>query len=583
VGERVGTGFKADLMNRHKILAIFLCLFLCCLARSTSIAQTSQSTNEEVISQIQALRQQNDELIKGEQNAIEKIRNYGDFRLKNEYAKVVNMVAGLAKDAATGGVPGFIAGSLKEIGVGTLDLAADKLPPSLRDKAKAASAAISYASGDVVGVSLKTYEKLCDAMIDYYTSVHEVLIKQQHQNNLKIKELESNLTATEIKRGRAFPTSKEPGKETAVIKFPQFNYTQNQQANLSLQDQLRFAFREYEIKMREFHYNEYKKFEERRRKLHEEFNNEDIQLSEKLSKVGFGTIESTKIILKKNQLYNKYLGEVQQIDHEWRMFEDTYNLDFDKKRKMFEQKLSESINNSNPISNSTGQPYQLVKSPDNTTVYILKDGKKYAISKAGDFNRLGLDWNKIQTIPSNQLNSVPTGDPINKSNSQQILGRQMTDKVNPISQMNKGGFGWLQPTNNNLQPTNNNITYLGTGKNIHNGVDLKASPGTVVKAPETGLITKASYDAKKGQLTLQMKGESGYEYIFIHMADNPDLREKLKKGNVPIEAGIELGKVGDAKEDTWATYKGKPLPHLHVSVKKDGKYLDPNSLFTINK
>jgi murein DD-endopeptidase MepM/ murein hydrolase activator NlpD len=579
----VGTGFKADLMNRHKILAIFLCLFLCCLARSTSIAQTSQSTNEEVISQIQALRQQNDELIKGEQNAIEKIRNYGDFRLKNEYAKVVNMVAGLAKDAATGGVPGFIAGSLKEIGVGTLDLAADKLPPSLRDKAKAASAAISYASGDVVGVSLKTYEKLCDAMIDYYTSVHEVLIKQQHQNNLKIKELESNLTATEIKRGRAFPTSKEPGKETAVIKFPQFNYTQNQQANLSLQDQLRFAFREYEIKMREFHYNEYKKFEERRRKLHEEFNNEDIQLSEKLSKVGFGTIESTKIILKKNQLYNKYLGEVQQIDHEWRMFEDTYNLDFDKKRKMFEQKLSESINNSNPISNSTGQPYQLVKSPDNTTVYILKDGKKYAISKAGDFNRLGLDWNKIQTIPSNQLNSVPTGDPINKSNSQQILGRQMTDKVNPISQMNKGGFGWLQPTNNNLQPTNNNITYLGTGKNIHNGVDLKASPGTVVKAPETGLITKASYDAKKGQLTLQMKGESGYEYIFIHMADNPDLREKLKKGNVPIEAGIELGKVGDAKEDTWATYKGKPLPHLHVSVKKDGKYLDPNSLFTINK
>lgn len=579
----MGTGFKADLMNRHKILAIFLCLFLCCLARSTSIAQTSQSTNEEVISQIQALRQQNDELIKGEQNAIEKIRNYGDFRLKNEYAKVVNMVAGLAKDAATGGVPGFIAGSLKEIGVGTLDLAADKLPPSLRDKAKAASAAISYASGDVVGVSLKTYEKLCDAMIDYYTSVHEVLIKQQHQNNLKIKELESNLTATEIKRGRAFPTSKEPGKETAVIKFPQFNYTQNQQANLSLQDQLRFAFREYEIKMREFHYNEYKKFEERRRKLHEEFNNEDIQLSEKLSKVGFGTIESTKIILKKNQLYNKYLGEVQQIDHEWRMFEDTYNLDFDKKRKMFEQKLSESINNSNPISNSTGQPYQLVKSPDNTTVYILKDGKKYAISKAGDFNRLGLDWNKIQTIPSNQLNSVPTGDPINKSNSQQILGRQMTDKVNPISQMNKGGFGWLQPTNNNLQPTNNNITYLGTGKNIHNGVDLKASPGTVVKAPETGLITKASYDAKKGQLTLQMKGESGYEYIFIHMADNPDLREKLKKGNVPIEAGIELGKVGDAKEDTWATYKGKPLPHLHVSVKKDGKYLDPNSLFTINK
>jgi hypothetical protein len=75
------------------------------------------------------------------------------------------------------------------------------------------------------------------------------------------------------------------------------------------------------------------------------------------------------------------------------------------------------------------QPYQLVKSPNNPTVYILKDGKKYAIQGADDFNALGLDWNKIQTIPSAQLNSMGTGGFINKTNvanySQQLLGQQI--------------------------------------------------------------------------------------------------------------------------------------------------------------
>ena len=219
-------------MNSQKILAIFLCLSLCFLVKSTSIAQNNnqqqqqppqkakqpptatrqlspgipQSKKKLILSQIQALRQQNGELIKGEQNAIEKIRIYGDFRLKNEYAKVGNTIGGLAKAAVTGGVPGFIAASLKEIGVGTLDLAADKLPSSLRDKAKAASAAISIASGDITGASLKNYEKLCDVMIDYYSSVHDTLIKQHHQNNLKIKELERQIgprTATITESSRS--------------------------------------------------------------------------------------------------------------------------------------------------------------------------------------------------------------------------------------------------------------------------------------------------------------------------------------------------------------------------------------------
>jgi murein DD-endopeptidase MepM/ murein hydrolase activator NlpD len=168
-------------------------------------------------------------------------------------------------------------------------------------------------------------------------------------------------------------------------------------------------------------------------------------------------------------------------------------------------------------------------------------------------------------VLANQLTGQQTGSSQGKP-----------ERVNPLSEMKKGGFGWNVPG----LP---GVKYAGDGQGgvidgRHNGVDLKASPGTPVKAPEKGNITKATYDKEHGQLTLEMVGESGYKYEFIHMGDNPDLIKALKKnGNVPTNAGDQLGVVGDAKGDKWASG-----PHLHISVMKDGKFVDPDTLFKID-
>jgi murein DD-endopeptidase MepM/ murein hydrolase activator NlpD len=61
--------------------------------------------------------------------------------------------------------------------------------------------------------------------------------------------------------------------------------------------------------------------------------------------------------------------------------------------------------------------YQLVKSPDNPTVYAVKDRMKYPVASAEDFNALGLGWSQIKEIPSNELNSFATAkESINASN-----------------------------------------------------------------------------------------------------------------------------------------------------------------------
>jgi murein DD-endopeptidase MepM/ murein hydrolase activator NlpD len=139
-----------------------------------------------------------------------------------------------------------------------------------------------------------------------------------------------------------------------------------------------------------------------------------------------------------------------------------------------------------------------------------------------------------------------------------------------------GGYGW----NEKGLP---GVSYVGDGSDgvidgRHNGVDLKATAGTSVKAPEEGYITKATYDKAHGQLTLEMVGKSGNIYKFVHMENNTELMKAImEKGFVRIEAGHELGVVGNAEGDKWATG-----PHLHMSVMENGKFVDPGTLFKIN-
>lgn len=187
----------------------------------------------------------------------------------------------------------------------------------------------------------------------------------------------------------------------------------------------------------------------------------------------------------------------------------------------------------------------------------------------------------VTAAPSQQAAKSPVvaaKSGADKTSPGQVQGAKPTVAVkNPLSVMKDGGYGWDEK---GLA----GVKYKGDGKGgvidgKHNGVELKASPGTSVMAPEKGKITKAKYDKEHGQLTVEIEGESGRKYIFEHMGNNPSLLNEVKnKGGVPVNAGAQLGIVGGAKEDKWSSG-----PHLHMSVMdKNGKYIDPNTLFKIN-
>jgi len=248
---------------------------------------------------------------------------------------------------------------------------------------------------------------------------------------------------------------------------------------------------------------------------------------------------------------------------------------------------------------STDQSYDLIKGSGDK-VYILKNKTIYPIERAGDFNLMGLKWGDIKPVSDSELNKYKRGENVNKNNAEdyswQLIGKPIAERLNPLNEVKK--FGELGDWK-----VHTGMTIYSWGKDKktnkpvvtdeHNGIDVIPSQwyaanhtavNAPVFAPENGKITYANYEPTKGQLTLYMKGESGYEYRFVHMADNPELIAKYKKnGQVPVEAGFELGKIGDAKQDTWVRPMGVKGAHLHFEVlDKSGNLVDPNNFFTIS-
>ncbi len=102
----------------------------------------------------------------------------------------------------------------------------------------------------------------------------------------------------------------------------------------------------------------------------------------------------------------------------------------------------------------------------------------------------------------------------------------------------------------------------GTKKNIHTGIDIKASPGTAVLATANGVVAKAKMQGNWGNLIIITHTE-GYETWYAHLKGfNVKTNQEIKKGDI-------IGYVGTTGLSTG--------PHLHYEVKKNGKHVNPLS------
>lgn len=107
---------------------------------------------------------------------------------------------------------------------------------------------------------------------------------------------------------------------------------------------------------------------------------------------------------------------------------------------------------------------------------------------------------------------------------------------------------------------------------VHNGVDFIAEEGTDVVAISDGVVTSVRNEYGMGNI-VEITHADGVVSSYSSLGDEIDVKEgdKVKKGD----------KIGSVS--TSAAYECAEGAHLHLEVKKDGKYVNPANYFEIKK
>lgn len=100
----------------------------------------------------------------------------------------------------------------------------------------------------------------------------------------------------------------------------------------------------------------------------------------------------------------------------------------------------------------------------------------------------------------------------------------------------------------------------GTGRRIHEGLDIAANTGTPVFATADGIVARVEYSAGYGKTVIVDHGY-GYRTLYSHNSKN------LVKRGERIRRGDKLAEVGNTGRSTG--------PHVHYEVQLNGVPIDP--------
>jgi murein DD-endopeptidase MepM/ murein hydrolase activator NlpD len=109
---------------------------------------------------------------------------------------------------------------------------------------------------------------------------------------------------------------------------------------------------------------------------------------------------------------------------------------------------------------------------------------------------------------------------------------------------------------------------MGGGRKFHNGVDIAAPHGTLVKAAAAGKVVFAGTKWSLGN-TVIIQHSSGYRTLYGHLS------KILVKNGERVKQGQEIGREGSTGISTGA--------HLHFSILRNGKYMDPARYLPLEK
>lgn len=98
----------------------------------------------------------------------------------------------------------------------------------------------------------------------------------------------------------------------------------------------------------------------------------------------------------------------------------------------------------------------------------------------------------------------------------------------------------------------------------HNGIDIQAAEGDSVRTAASGTVLSVKDDELMGTTVVIQHG-GGYTTQYSCLQKDPPVQESDQ-----VAAGDIIGLVGST-----ASAEGSMGPHLHFSVSKDGKLIDP--------
>ena len=118
----------------------------------------------------------------------------------------------------------------------------------------------------------------------------------------------------------------------------------------------------------------------------------------------------------------------------------------------------------------------------------------------------------------------------------------------------------------------------------HGGIDIGAAQGSNILSIASGVVTHASWNGANGYTVIIDHGD-GYKSTYGHVNPNFVVKvgDEVSQGQVIAQVGP---KYVDAK--SYTTYKDKngkttngatTGPHLHFAVSKNGKKIDPKTLY----
>ena len=118
----------------------------------------------------------------------------------------------------------------------------------------------------------------------------------------------------------------------------------------------------------------------------------------------------------------------------------------------------------------------------------------------------------------------------------------------------------------------------------HGGIDIGAAQGSKILSIADGVVTHAAWYGANGYTVIIDHGD-GYKSIYGHVDPNFVVKvgDKILQGDVIANVGPKY-----VKSTSYTTYKdsnGKATngattgPHLHFAISKNGKKIDPKTLY----